>query len=162
MGTQHIHIRGYEDRDLDQLINLVCELQSYEAQLFDRMKHPDDIGEWYVEDLQRRCREHSGEILLAECRGELAGYAVVLSDVVQDDPDEITYAYAVVADIAVTERYRGRGLGKRLLAECERYALDAGARWLRISALAGNTRALQLYRHHGFADHLVELEKPLS
>ena len=162
MSTEHILIRRYQDSDLDQLINLVRELQSHEVRLFERMKQAGDIGAWYVEDLQRRCREHSGEILLIDCGGELAGYAAVLGTITQDDPDETAYVYAMVADIAVTERYRGRGLGKRLLSECERHARDAGARWLRISVLAGNTRALQLYRHHGFADHLVELEKPLS
>ena len=158
---QDILIRRYEDRDLNQLISLIRQLQVYELQLFDRMKHPDEIGEWYVKDLQRRCGEHSGEILVAECEGRLAGYAAVMTAITMDDPEETAYTYAMISDIAVTERHRGKGLGKRLLTECERRAVNAGARWLRICALASNTRTMQLYRHQGFADHLIELEKSL-
>lgn len=158
---QDILIRRYEDRDLNQLITLIRELQAHELQLFDRMKQPGDIGEWYVKDLQHRCDDQSGEILVAECEGRLAGYAAVMTAITMDDPEETAYTYAMISEIVVTEQYRGRGLGKRLLTECERRAVNAGARWLRISALASNTRTVQLYRHQGFADHLIELEKPL-
>lgn len=157
-----IRIRRYEDRDLDPLIGLIQELQAHELSLFDRMKHPDDIGEAYVADLQCQCREQAGQILIAEHRGHLAGYAAVMTNVVQDDADEVAYTYALISEIAVTRRYRGKGLGRRLLGECERHAVAAGTRWLRIGVLAGNTGAHRLYRKFGFEDRLIDLEKPLN
>lgn len=156
-----IHIRPYEDRDCEQLILLVRELQAHEVELFDRMKQPGDLGKGYVDNLQRLCRDHAGEIIVLECCGRIAGYAAVLTAVESDDPDEVAYTYALVSDIMVTRDQRGKGLGKRLLNHCERHAIEAGATWLRITALAGNTGALDLYRKHGFADHILELEKPL-
>jgi GNAT superfamily N-acetyltransferase len=61
----------------------------------------------------------------------------------------------VLADV------RGRGVGGALMEAAEAYALDQGARWLRIAVLAGNEGAWRLYKRHGFADRQVVLEKPL-
>ena len=157
-----IQIRPYEPGDRDDLITIVRELQSHERQFFDRMKPPEDIGAWYVEDLLKQCRDSSGEILVLESEGRIAGYATILTDVVQDDPDEMPYSYALIGDLAVAGNMRCRGLGKRLMEECERRAREGGAKWLRISVLARNSHALTLYRKLGFADHVVDLEKPLA
>ena len=145
-----------------QLVELVRELQAHEHKLFDRMKPPADIGSWYVDALLKQCHDNDGEILLLIANGSLAGYAAVLTKAVQDAPDETSYTYAVVNDLAVTAKARGRGFGRMLLGECERRARDAGTRWLRIHVMASNESAVGLYRSFGFSDHLIELEKPLE
>ncbi|MGI9463523.1 MAG: GNAT family N-acetyltransferase, partial [Aestuariivirgaceae bacterium] len=146
-----ICIRTYKENDAEQLITLIRELQAHELTIFDRMKPPSDIGAWYVENLLRQVEEHSGQILVAERASRLIGYAAVMTSMTQDDPEEIAYSYAYVADIAVTKDHRGTGLGKRLLTECEKLALNRGAKWLRINALAGNIRAVEFYRQFGFS-----------
>ncbi|RMI36364.1 GNAT family N-acetyltransferase, partial [Streptomyces triticirhizae] len=45
---------------------------------------------------------------------------------------------------------RGRGVGDALLTEVARWARATGARELRLAVVAGNERALALYRRHGF------------
>ena len=162
MDLEHtIRIRTYEPGDRDSLIAIVQELQTHERQFFDRMKPPEDIGAWYVEETLKQCRESVGEIVVLDIDGRLAGYATILTRVKQEDADELPYSYALIGDLAVSSDMRCRGLGKRLMEECERRARDAGAQWLRISVLAGNSHALSLYRKFGFDDHVVELEKPL-
>jgi ribosomal protein S18 acetylase RimI-like enzyme len=52
--------------------------------------------------------------------------------------------------IAVADAARGQGLGARLLAACERAAVDAGARRLRLEVRAGNHPAIGLYAHAGY------------
>ncbi len=163
MAAEHtIQIRNYQPDDRDELIALVRELQSHELQFFDRMKQPQDIGPWYVEELQRQCRKSAGEILVLDCAGRIGGYATILTAVEQDECDEVRYTYALVGDIAVSGDLRCQGLGRRLLEECEDRARKAGARWLRICALDGNAHALNVYRKFGFDDHLIELEKAID
>ena len=72
------------------------------------------------------------------------------------------YRFAYVGDLVVAERARGTGIGRALLAECERRAREAGVRWLRIGVIASNQRALRLYREFGFRDGHVLLEKVLE
>jgi putative acetyltransferase len=47
---------------------------------------------------------------------------------------------------------RGRGIGKRVLAELEAIARNAGVSLLRLETGVHNTEALELYRRAGFAE----------
>ncbi|KAB8163814.1 GNAT family N-acetyltransferase [Streptomyces sp. 3MP-14] len=57
---------------------------------------------------------------------------------------------AELRSVWVARAARGRGVGDALLAEVARWARAAGARELRLAVVAGNERALALYRRHGF------------
>jgi GNAT superfamily N-acetyltransferase len=157
-----IEIRHYRADDRDQVIGLARELQAHERAVYDRMLPPPAIGRGYVEALLADCSKYGGGIIIAEIEGALVGYAVVETTVHEESIDEEHYTYAYVADLVVTESRRGAGVGRRLLSACEDIAVKAGARWLRISALAANEPARTLYRRFGFADHLITLEKPIG
>lgn len=157
-----IEIRDFAPADGPAVIALARELQAHESTLFDRMKPPDEIGDWYLDGLLGACREHGGRLLVAAQEDRLLGYAVVLTALTsEDEADERLYGYAAVRDLAVAETARGRGLGARLLAACEAIAREAGARWLRVTALAGNAGALRTYERFGFEPLFVDLEKRL-
>ena len=162
MSDETAQIRPYRDSDGAGVIELARQLQSNEHALFERMTPPGDIGEWYLEAITRQCLDNDGRILVAEHGGRVVGYATVLTRIVQDEIDETEYEYAQIGDLVVSADARRQGLGARLIEACERIATDAGARWLRISVLARNEAAVQLYQARGFAPHLMELEKPLE
>ena len=156
-------LRPYGPEDRAAVIALVRELQTYEAEFYDRMKPPEEIGDWYVDGLLKYCAEQAGEILVADATGRLLGYAAVMTAVSsQGEADEQDFFYAEVKDLVVTEAARGQGLGRRLLEACEARARAAGAQWLRIGVLADNSRALETYRRFGFRDLSVQLEKLLK
>jgi GNAT superfamily N-acetyltransferase len=158
-----LSIRDYAPGDRAALIALVRELQVAEAAVYDRMKPPEAIGDAYVDGLLEACRRRTGRILIAAENGTPVGYAVILTKVPSAAVlDEVDYSYACVQDLAVTQDARRRGIGSRLLASCEEIARDAGARWLRITALAGNTAAVRAYGAAGFAPLFLEFEKPLG
>jgi ribosomal protein S18 acetylase RimI-like enzyme len=157
-----IAIRPYEPQDEAALLDLVRQLQAHEGAVFDRMKPPEAIGVWYIEDLQQQCAESAGTILVAETGGAVVAYATILTKVADDSTDEVPYTYAYVGDLAVAHDRRGQGVGKAMLAACERRAREAGAKWLRINALARNTGARATYRAYGFDEYLVGFEKNLD
>jgi ribosomal protein S18 acetylase RimI-like enzyme len=76
--------------------------------------------------------------------------------------DEVLYTFAYVGDLVVAPAVRGQGIGKALLAECERLARAAGEKWLRITVLSRNLRAVSLYRQLGFDSQFTNMEKQLS
>lgn len=158
-----IAVRRFAETDAEAVIELVRQLQIHEARYFDRMKSPDDIGPWYLREMQEACARHAGDILVAETVGRVLGYAVLLTEMTSSKhPDEVLYRYALVADLAVEQTVRRQGIGQHLLSECERLARAAGVPWLRIGALAGNTTAIGAYEKFGFGKLLVTMEKPLG
>ena len=162
-ATTPLSIRDYAPGDRPALIALVRELQVAEAAVYDRMKPPEAIGDAYVDGLLEACRRRAGRILIAAENGAPVGYAVILTRVPSAAVlDEVDYSYAQIQDLAVTGAARRRGIGLRLLASCEEIARDAGARWLRITALADNEAAVRAYGVAGFAPLFVEFEKPLG
>jgi GNAT superfamily N-acetyltransferase len=156
-------IREFEPKDRLALIGLVRELQASEASVFDRMKPPSEIGEWYLDGLLEACRLKNGKILVATQGDEPLGYAVILTEASsKDEADELEYTYAYVQDLVVTQSLRGRGLGSQLLARCEEIAREAGARWLRVTVFTENTDAVRVYEKSGFRSLFSEMEKPLD
>lgn len=158
-----IEIREYRENDQERLIALVRELQASEVVLYERMKPVADMGVWYIDLLKKKCAEDEGVILIAEEDGAALGYAVVLTRSREDGTgDEVAYDYAYIADLVVAREARRRGIGRRLLEDCERRAREAGRDDLRITVLAANHGAHELYRSFGFNDLLVDMRKRLT
>jgi ribosomal protein S18 acetylase RimI-like enzyme len=144
------------------MLPLLRSLQAHEVLLFDRMKPVDAMGPWYLDLLKKQCHEEDGTILVADEDGMLLGYATILTNVVEDGTgDEVAYAYAYVGDLVVDKEARGRGIGRLLLDECEHYARRAGRDEMRISVLAKNAGAREIYRRFGFDDLLIDMRKML-
>ncbi|WP_119391092.1 GNAT family N-acetyltransferase [Taklimakanibacter lacteus] len=155
-----IEIREYRETDAEAMLALIRQLQAHEVALYDRMKPAADMGSWYIDLLKKQCAEDDGVILIAAEDGNALGYATILTNVIEDGAgDEVAYAYAYVGDLVVAEAARRRGIGRRLLDECERRARAAGRDELRITVLALNNGAREAYRGFGFSDLLVDMRK---
>ncbi len=77
---------------------------------------------------------------IAELGGELVGYAVLMQAV-----DE-----AQLLDIGIAAEYQGRGLGAELLERMTELARTLKMARMLLEVRPSNTRALALYRGHGF------------
>jgi len=161
-ATSPVTIRAYAgESDLERLVGIVRELQGHEARLYDRMRPPGDMGAWYVEHLEAECGAHAGHILVAEQGGVLVGYATVLTRIDVDCADEVAHSYAYVVDLAVSAPARGNSIARMLLERREAEARRGGADFLRVTVLADNRRARDIYEAFGFRDLFIDLEKPL-
>ena len=70
-----------------------------------------------------------------------------LSVEVYREPEEYVY----LDDLSVTEKYRGRGIGTRLIREAEAYAGELGVGVIVFHVLKSNTSAFRLYRRLGYS-----------
>lgn len=156
-------IVSFDERThLQQLRGCVVELQDFERSLDPRLPRGLDIVDTYVPQMLQRCESCDGQIFIAEDDGKVAGYVTVLTKVSSGELEDGNIEYGLVADLLVRKKYRGAGLGRKLLAVAEDYANDHHVRWLRIAALAGNHSARELYRSMGFSNLFVEFEKSLN
>lgn len=149
-------------KDASDLRKCVIELQDFECQIDPRMPAGEDIADEYIEHLFKRCSENEGDILIAVIENEIAGYALVLAKVVSEEIEDGGLEYGLIADLVVMRKYRGLGIGGKLLDAAESYARSRTVKWLRIGVLAGNDLARQLYQSRGFRNYYIELEKDLG
>ncbi|PFH07948.1 acetyltransferase (GNAT) family protein [Collimonas sp. PA-H2] len=61
-----------------------------------------------------------------------------------------------IHDLAVAEKFRGRGISKQLIAQVEQVALGLGCCKITLEVLEGNQRAQALYKSTGFAAYELD------
>jgi GNAT superfamily N-acetyltransferase len=157
-----MRIRELDPRhDLDFLRRCVLHLQEIERSLDPRLPEGAEMVEPYCATLLERCGAWDGVLLVAEEEDGPVGLLAMFLRVPQTEPDEPPGSYASVSDLVVLPEARGRGIGTVLLARAEERARSAGAATLRLEVMAGNRRARDFYRRHGWRDRVVQMEKPL-
>ena len=162
-GEGSVRIRDFDPRtDLDGLRACLVALQDREHELDPRLPPGAAIAGAYVPDLLERCRRHAGRIVVAEVDGQVAGYAAVLTRMRSENLWDGDLEFALLADLAVRDGYRRRGIGRALLAAAESHARACGARCMRLGVLARNREAMELYRAADFQDYGIQLEKRLE
>lgn len=148
------HLRGLQQ--------CIVELQDFERGREPRMPAGEEIVEPYLEQMFDRCKKGGGRVVIAEVDGVVAGYVTVLPKVESEELHDGDFEYALISDLVVLERFRGQGLGRKLLKAAELFARACKAKYLRIGVLAGNRAAEKLYADSGFSPQYIELEKVLG
>ena len=125
MPDLRIEIRAFAPSDLESVVGLTRELQRFELQFAADHAPPDqEFGEWYVGRLLGVLREQDGVLLVAAQDGAVCGFS---AGYVEDDP-EARSRYFYIAELSVTERMRGHGIGSQLIGAMEDAARDTQPR----------------------------------
>lgn len=155
-------IRDYSpETDLAGLRACAVALQDYESGLDPRFPDGQSIVDAYVPDILERCKTYQGKIIIADVDGDVAGYAMIWSSVKSEEIEDGDFETARLADLAVLEKFRRRGVATALIEAAEDYARERGATCLHIGVMAANRRALALYDSCGYAPFSMKLEKQL-
>ncbi len=64
-----------------------------------------------------------------------------------------------VEDLAVSEKYRSRGIGSKLIREIEKRAKTLKIRFINLDADVNNSKALKFYKKQGFEKYNFQLVK---
>ena len=134
-----LHIRPATCADAELVFELICELAVYEKLRHEVVATAATIRETVFGP--GSCTE----VLIAEWNGEPAGFAIFFA----------TYSTFLgrqgiyLEDIYVREALRGRGIGKRLLVEVARMAVERNCGRLEWSVLDWNKPAIDFYESLG-------------
>lgn len=150
---EHIHRDGVR--------KCFVELQDAESMLDPRMPRGAAIATEYLSGMHDRCNTCRGKVLVALVDAEVVGYATIMTKVTSEELGDADIEYGLISDLVISEEFRRKGLGRRLLEAAETYARSHGVKWLRIGSLAMNKSARTLYESSGFTNLYVELEKDL-
>jgi GNAT superfamily N-acetyltransferase len=138
-GAAPVTIRPARPDDAEVLVNLVRELAIYEKLEPYARATPEDFR-------QHLFGSHpAAEAALAEVAGQPVGFALWYSTFSTFRGRPGLY----LEDLFVRPEYRGRGIGKALLASIARLAVERGAGKLEWSVLNWNEPAIGFYRALG-------------
>ena len=155
-------VREYEANDATALRACVTALQDYEMSINPLTAPPEAMIGQYLRALFTAPEQTCSRVFVKQLETEVIGFVAVQARVANEEPHEVHYHYAYISEIAVLPAYRSRGFGRELLKRAEAFAIDNGAKLLRIGTLWGNTAGYRLYKSLGFEEHAVLLQKELS
>lgn len=117
----------------------------------------EDAPAGYAEFLGTQLRDPHALLLVAEDRGEIAGY--VYATLEGMDWMALRGPAGAIQDIAVVTERRGQGLGRRLLEAALSRLEDMGAPRVVLSTAEQNLPAQRLFASAGFRRTMVEMTR---
>ncbi|MBT8145417.1 MAG: GNAT family N-acetyltransferase [Gammaproteobacteria bacterium] len=138
-SSPSLTIREAHPEDCTQISEFIYELADYEK-LRDQVEATPEMLERSLFGAER-----CAEALIGEISGEAAGYALFFTSFSTFTAKPGIY----LEDIYVRARWRGHGLGKALLKQVARIAVQRGCARMEWSVLDWNQPAIDFYRNLG-------------
>ena len=100
-------------------------------------------------------------VFVGEIKKVIVSYAVCLPRNV--NVSVMTKRQVLLIDaLANDEQYRNYGVGRKMMEYIFDYARQTGYQSVELQAIAGNTAAIEFYRHLGWSEKAVILEKKIT
>ena len=135
---ENISFRAAGREDVPLILSFIRALADYERMSDQVIADEATLGEWIFE-------RHSAEVLFVLREGREAGFAVFFHNF----STFLGRAGLYLEDLYVLPEYRGQGLGKALLRELARIALERGCGRMEWSCLDWNQPSIDFYRSMG-------------
>lgn len=138
------HIRLAEKRDIPSILELYRELTITTSQV--EQSHSPSLAD-YRKVFAEIHSDRRQELLVVEDQGEVVGTIVLL--VIPNLSHNAT-PWALLENLIVTEKHRGKGLGKMLLEHAVGRARQSGCHMVELCSDLRRKEAHNLYRSMGF------------
>ncbi len=136
-------------------------MQDYEAAFEPDRRRDANFAIEHWRDLQHRCAEKHGIMLIAEDAGKAAGWAFAYDERAELFVVEPERRHGFLAELYVMPQARGKGLGRALIEGCEAWAKERGHKLLTVGVLAKNPTAIRAYEGAGFAPYGITMRRYL-
>ena len=147
----------YESKYEEQLSRLIIELQEYELRYnLDRESGLVMVAK-YREELLFETTSRSGQIILAEDNGQIAGFIAYYLE--KDTINKLPHLY--IPDLVVSERHRKKGIAKKLMEYVENVATKQNIGSIRVGALA-NSPSVDFYKKLGYSVEALQFLKKVE
>ena len=152
---------GDPKRDRATMLAYVDGLQAFEHALEPNRRLDDTVAADHMGVLETRLAERGGAIFFAEDDSGPLGWSVVHE--MMDDlfVIESERRIAYIDELYLTEKARGIGAGRALIAACEDWAKGRGIGVIQIGVLDKNSHAHAVYNAGGYDDYALQLRKYL-
>ena len=156
MTMKEATIRPAMESDREGLLALIPSLADFDLP---PTRNPDHLWQSDAKLVEKHLDGASDKtiLLVADVDGDVAGLALTTlrPELLSEEPS------AHLEALAVSEKARGLGLGRKLLQASNESAKEKGAETMTLHVFARNTRARGLYESEGFDGELMRYIKVL-
>jgi ribosomal protein S18 acetylase RimI-like enzyme len=162
-------IRDYEEKDYEQLVEMIDEFNSYIASIDTKKLVRDfknrDEAKAYTDQSLKDAHESDGFCYVAEENDRMVGFIQGIVD--KNDKDMLTKLSHVpfydgwIGEFYVKPELRGTGLGSELIDKAYAHFRSKNCRHCCLLVLCDNKNAIDIYKTMGFENRYLDLIKEL-
>ena len=145
-----MNIREFEMSDKLGITTVFSESNVYHTALqpsvFNVLPLDSLITDDWLQEIKDSKRKN---IYLCESEDEIAGVILFTKYETDDDLEKIK-KFVFVNELAVLKKFRGLGIGKKLMDAVEDFAKDFGAQNVQLEVWENNSNAINFYERNGF------------
>ncbi len=148
-------------QDEPAILSFINGLQDYEAAFEPNRRIDPNFAVEHWRELQHRCAEKHGIMLIAKLDGKAVGWAFAHDQNAELFVVEPERHHGYLAELYLAPHARGKGLGRALIEGCEDWARGRGHKLLQVGALARNVRAIHAYEAAGYVAYGITMRRYL-
>lgn len=149
--------------ELDRLLDLWQEQYEYHNKIDPIYYVPNsvELNKKFKEYLVKAIKKDEPHILIAKQGMEIMGF-VTFEKGSGDYFDTNITRYGEVIELLVSEKYRERDVGKKLMCAVEKYFRENKIEFIKIQCSTHNINALNFYQHSGYENRQTLLYKRIK
>ena len=145
-----MNIREFEMSDKEGITKVFSETNVYHTALQPGVFNVLPLSYLITNEWLQEIKGSSNKnIYVCESEGEITGVILFTKYETDDDLEKIK-KFVFVNEIVVLEKFRGCGIGKKLMDAVEDYAKDFGAQNVQLEVWENNRSAISFYEKNGF------------
>ena len=157
----NVTVRDATEADLDRVAELWVEMIDLHHDLDERFwRRKPDGPEIFREWMAGAAEDEKRVLIVAEVDGAVAGF--VHANVTNSPSPMEDKTSAFISDVSVGFDYRGKGVGRKLMAGALERLAEIGAEDVTLLAAVKNECAVGFYEALGFEHHCITMWKSLG
>jgi ribosomal protein S18 acetylase RimI-like enzyme len=161
-----VKIREYAQNDKRVLQSMVEALQDFVVSTdpIKRIRRMEGYKEIWTEKLLKKVEKNNGKIYFAVVNDEVVGYVAGTPRVQTSENllEVIPTKVGTIQDLYVDRKYRGHGIGRKLVENIENYLRNSGCDSLCIEVFAANKSAHNWYKKLEYMDREIGMLKSFN
>jgi ribosomal protein S18 acetylase RimI-like enzyme len=131
---------------------------------FNLRKNSKEYVEQEMNELEEKIKENHAFVIIAKDNKTSIGFGVCY---IQKQKKEDLFKMknvkiGKISKLFVKEKWRGQGIGKRLIEEMEKYLINKRCNYIMINVFAPNENAYSIYKRHGYQEMFIDLIKKIK
>ena len=164
MLSIEVVIRKAVKKDIPRIIELWKVLRDYHVRHLgyndEICRHRKNAVSIYKRHVTQKIRARNYAIFVAESDGKVVGHTIVR---ISKSPPIYVYNRKVYVDeLVVDKKYRGKGVGKKLLKQAEKWGKKKGLSLFSLHVAIKNKNAISLYKKFGLKEHHITMNKKIK
>jgi diamine N-acetyltransferase len=151
-------VRIAKKKDISALIDLMDQQHQFHEHLRPDVFH---LVPNTTERITQILQNDKEDIIVSEIAGKIEGIIQLRYSETKDIPILVKKKYVYVQEMYVSDGFRRKGIGTKLLKRAKSWAQKHGADYMRTSCLPNNSEALDFYEKSGFTPFMYDIELKL-